>query len=132
MKKRNGANALVCEMLIVSLLFALSATVILRVFSAAYQESERAGAAERALCAAQNMAERFRAGDGFEAYLQETAVYEDGVWRVEGDGYTLETAFSDEETQAGVLRRAQVRALCGGETVATLPCARYESAEANQ
>ena len=78
------------------------------------------------------MAERFRAGDGFEAYLQETAVYEDGVWRVEGDGYTLEAALSDEETQAGALRRAQVRALCGGETVATLPCARYESAEANQ
>ena len=50
MKKRNGANALVCEMLIVSLLFALSATVVLRVFSASYQESERAGAAERALC----------------------------------------------------------------------------------
>ena len=49
MKKRNGANALVCEMLIVSLLFALSATVVLRVFSASYQESERAGAAERAL-----------------------------------------------------------------------------------
>ena len=124
MKKRNGANALVCEMLIVSLLFALSATVVLRVFSAAYQD--------RALCAAQNMAERFRVGDGFEAYLQETAIYEDGVWRVEGDGYTLEAALSDEETQAGVLRRAQVRALCGGETVATLPCARYESAEANQ
>ena len=55
------------------------------------------------------MAERFRAGDGFEAYLQETAVYEDGVWRVEGDGYTLEAALSDEETQAGALRRAQVQ-----------------------
>ena len=132
MKKRNGANALVCEMLIVSLLFALSATVVLRVFSAAYQESERAGAAERALCAAQNIAERFRAGEGIEAYLRETGEYADGAWRVEGDGYTIEVTLSREETQAGALQRAEVRALCGEETVAALPCARYESAEAGQ
>lgn len=132
MKKRNGANALLCEMLIVSLFFALSATVILRVFSAAHQESERAGRAEKALCAAQNMAERFRAGGELEAYLQENAVYEDGVWRTEGDGYTLEVTLSVEKTETGALRCADVRALCGEKTIATLPCARYESAEAKR
>lgn len=132
MRKRNGANALLCEMLIVSLFFALSATVVLRVFCAAHQESERAGRAERALCAAQNMAERFRAGGEMEAYLRENAVCEDGVWRAEGDGYTVEVTLSLEKTQAGALRRADVRALCGGETIVTLPCVRYESAEAKR
>ena len=130
MKKRNGANALVCEMLIVSLLFALSATVILRVFAAAYQESKRAGASETALCAAQNVAERFRAGEDIEAYLQETGTLVDGVWRIEGDGYTLETSLSSKETPCGMLKRAQVCAMCGTKTVVTLPCARFESAEA--
>ena len=132
MRKRNVTNALVCEMLIVSILFALSATVILRVFSTAYQESKRAGASEKALCAAQNVAERFHAGEDIEAYLQQTGEYEDGVWHIEGDGYTLEMTLCDEEMSSGVLHRAEVCAMCGTETVVTLPCARYESAEAIQ
>ena len=130
MKKRNGANALVCEMLIVSILFALSATVILRVFSTAYQESQHTGASEKALCAAQNVAERFRAGEDMEAYMEENGTYEDGTWRIECDGYTLEMQFSEEETASGVLHQTQVSAICGTDLVVTLPCARFESAEA--
>ena len=56
MGKSSRVNALLVEILLAILFFALAATVILRCFSAAYEQASRADARDRALAGAQNVA----------------------------------------------------------------------------
>ena len=56
MKKSNRANVLLMELMAAVLLFALSATVMIRIYAQAYEKSARSGVMDDALCEAQNLA----------------------------------------------------------------------------
>ena len=126
MEKKNRLNALMVEILLAVLFFALSATVILDCFATARRLSARAEAEGQALLAAQNLAEALYTGEKPDALLAEQGLlYRDGLWRQEGDGWNLTVALEQEHSTVGVLRAAEVRVFVEGEFVAALPCSRY-------
>ncbi len=132
----NGSGSqrtLLVEIMVAVLFFALCATVLMRTFAAAYAYSDRAGVESEALLAAQDLAESLYAAEDPEALLTEGGFTEaDGCWRREGAAYALEVELAEEDAPAGTLRLAQVRALRGETTVASLPCARYVPREARK
>ena len=136
MKKSNRANVLLMELMAAVLLFALSATVMIRIYAQAYEKSARAGVMDDALCEAQNLAERLYAAggtEGMQALLSgEGFAQEDGLWRREAERFALEVSLSQEKTGAGVLSEAEVRAESGGGTLFALPLARYTGGEAER
>lgn len=136
MKKSNRANVLLMELMAAVLLFALSATVMIRIYAQAYEKSAHAGVMDDALCEAQNLAERLYAAggtEGMQALLSgEGFAQEDGLWRREAERFALEVLLSQEKTGAGVLSEAEVRAESGGEALFALPLARYTGGEAER
>ena len=126
MKSNNHSNALLVELLIVVLFFMLAATVLLQVFSTARNMSARSGWITQALTEAQNVAERLYAAQAPEAELTQMGFdLRDGAWVLSGDDYSTLVTLSTEETQAGVLRRQEVRVIRDGEELLSLPGARY-------
>lgn len=112
--KTRTLNALLVEILMAMLFFALAATVILQVFVSARTESDRAAEFSGVLFAAQNLAD--------EAYLAD----DPGALTAQAGGCTLTVETAEEQTGAGILRRAKVVAVnASGETVLELPCTRY-------
>jgi len=126
MGKGNRMNALLVEILIAVLFFALSATVILETFVAAHGLSEEAGRQSNALADAQNWVGRIYAADDVPALLEEAGFAADaGVWTLDCGEYTLTVALAEETLSAGTLATAEVQAANGDETLITLPCSRY-------
>ena len=119
-------SALLVEIIIAVLFFALSATVILDVFATAYAQSTYAAACNAAMEEAQNCEEHIYASASPEQTLIEDGFVANGdTWTREGEGYTLYVELGQEETGAGMLRTAEIRAMRGERELLTLPCARY-------
>ena len=119
-------NALLVEIIIAVLFFALSATVILDVFATAYLQTTYADACNAAISDAQNVAARVYTGDDPETVLTaEGFVGEDNIWQREGEGYTLMVELTQTVTEAGHLRTAYVTAMRGEDAIVELPCSRY-------
>ena len=126
-------SALLVEIIIAVLFFALSATVILDVFATAYQQSAYAAACNEAMAEAQNYAERIYANDSPEEMLSADGfLAEDGVWVRRGTDYLLRVQFMEESMRAGVLREAQITATRGDKVLFTMPCARYMPEEVSR
>lgn len=130
MEKHNQLRSLLVEILIAVLFFALSATVLLEVFVGARGKSDRAAVTNEALFAAQNLADTLYCAEDAEALLAREGFTEreDG-WMRESGAYALTVTLDEEHFAGGALRRASVRAWYGGETILTLPCARYQPEE---
>lgn len=137
MKRASKSNALLLEVLIVVLFFALASTVLIRVFVGARSMSLRAGCETEAMMEAQNLAEQLYiagtpegvlTGEGFERT-------EEG-WQKENEeaGYTLTvTLRAEDNAGSGLLRRGTVMAYTeqAGERreLLRLDCTRYYSGE---
>ena len=130
MSRSGRTNALLVEIMLAALFFALSATVILRCFAAAREQANLADARDRALLQAQNAAAALYAAEDPEAALREMGFREDGGWTLEGDGWTLAVALGEEAAPAGALRMARIAASAGGEALFELPLAKYVAEEA--
>ena len=118
-------SALLVEIIIAVLFFALSATVILDVFATAYAQSTYAAACNAAMEDAQNCAEHLYASAAPEQTLSEDGFVANGdTWSRSGDGYVLYVELGQEAAGAGELRTAQIRALRGDKELLTLPVAR--------
>ncbi len=130
MEKHNQLRSLLVEILIAVLFFALSATVLLEVFVGAHGKSDRAAAMNGALFAAQNLADTLCCAEDAAALLAREGFTEreDG-WTRESGAYALTVTLGEERLAGGTMRRATVRAQYGGETILTLPCARYQPEE---
>ena len=130
MKSGNRSNALLVELLIVVLFFVLAAAVLLQVFSAARNMSEKSGWITRALTEAQNVAERMYAANAPEAELTHMGFDLRGdVWVLESGQYETQVRLSAEEMPFGVMRRQEVRVVAGDETLLSLPAARYQEVQ---
>ena len=121
-------SMLLVEIVIAVLFFALSATVILDVFAAAYTQSAAAGALSEATADAQDLAERLKAAPGpWDAALEAEgfSAGADGAYALERENYALRVALGAEETGAGTLYTATIDALRGDGAILSLEAARY-------
>lgn len=139
---RGRANAFLVEMIIVVLLFALSSTVVLMLFTKAHQRSEQSIALNESMLLLESAAEAIRAGkDANAAFL---SLYPgaqsnmDGFFvRVNALGepdmqgeYTLELSLSYEDGPVGRIENATLRAVKDGECSYTLSVVNYVPKEA--
>ena len=129
--KVNHLNALLVEIMMAVLFFALSAVVILELFAAAHAASGTARLSGDALNRVRNLTERICAADDAQALLQAEGFAEtEAGWQLETGGYVLAVELDFEETGAGALMRAEVAAVQDGRELVSLPCARYIPGEA--
>ena len=124
-------NALLMEILLAVLFFALSSAVILQLFVTGYDLSARADALDRAVNHARQISERLYAAENMPtALVQSDFEEENGVWRLAEQDYVLEATLEEEEMSAGRLCSANIVAYVEGETATALSCARYFAEEA--
>lgn len=129
MRSGSHSNALLVELLIVVIFFMIASTVLLEVFTASRNQTHRAGIITESLAEAQNVADQLFAAENAESLLTELGfVQQDENWLLEGEYYNLEASIRNEAGEAGVMRRQEVRAVTGGETLFTLPCSRWQEA----
>ena len=124
--KNDRANALLIEMLIVVLFFALACTVLVQVWGGAHKLSVRAGDRSSAIAEAQAVAEMLIASG--EDTLPETAegFTEEGDQWVKQVGNTLITVkLNMSETGFGRIREGTVSLTEQGEVLAELDISRY-------
>lgn len=123
-------NALLVEILMAVLFFALAAVVILELFTTGHSLSARADAMDRAVNHAQQISEQLYAADDMAQVLRQNGFDPaQDIWQLEGEGYALQVRVSAEETAAGEMRAAQITILVEGEEEISLPCARYVCGE---
>ena len=116
-------NALLVEIIIATLFFALSATVLLDVFATAYHQTTYAAACNAAMEEGQNIAARIYTSDNPEAVLEENGfLREDGIWQRESEDFTLQVDYSVVEGDTGELRKAQITAMREEQAILDLPC----------
>ena len=133
-------NALLVEIIVAVLFFALSATVILEVFATSYLQTTYADACNKAVAEAQNLAARLYVTDAPEALLESEGFTFDGsIWRhLEDDdnesdnNYVLQISLDIAQLEAGEMRSAVITALRGERTILEIPCAHYIPREVAQ
>lgn len=132
MSRSRNQNVLLVEIMIAVLFFALCSTVLLETFVTAREYSRRAGVYNEALVDLQDLAERLYAADDAAVLLEsEGFAFRDGAWLRADDEYAVEVTLDREETAAGELNAAQLRALYRDKAVVELPWAHYIPGEAN-
>ena len=130
MTKHNQLRALLVEILIAVLFFALSATTLLEVFVGAHTQSVRAEVTNEALFAAQNLADRLYSAEDAEALLtQDGFLKEENAWTLDCGAYALAVTLGEERAAGGAIRSAQVLAQYGEDTLLSLPSVRYTPEE---
>lgn len=137
MRKRNGSNVLLVEILLAVLFFMLSATVLVQVFAGSRSLTLRSGVETRALAEAQNVADALYASKDPDALLEGLDfISSHGAWSRDYGAFSLYVTLETEETDAGELRVGSVSgfytrrdpgaARQEDEQLFTLPCTRYE------
>lgn len=126
-------NALLVEIMMAVLFFALAAVIILELFAAGHGLGARADAVGRAVNHAQMISEQLYAADDMGAVLKQNGFgYVENCWHLHAGDYSLDVRVFSEETEAGILYTAEISACTdGGETV-ELPFARYAAGEVAQ
>ena len=125
--RSRSQNALLVEIMIAVLFFALCATVILETFVSAWDYSSHAGVHSRAQLEVQDLAERIYAAEDVQLVLEEAGFsMENGLWQQKTDEYRMEVELDVHAESAGELRTALIRVVCKDEKIiAELPSARY-------
>ncbi|MEL7609928.1 MAG: hypothetical protein AAGU74_10515 [Bacillota bacterium] len=139
---RGRANAFLIEMIIVVMLFALSSTVVLMLFTKAHQRSQQSIVLNESMLLLQSTAELIRAGSDakaafLSAYPEAQSAGDGFAVRVnvlgepeEQGEYMLELSLSYEEGPAGRIENATLRALRDGGCSYTLSVVNYVPKEA--
>ena len=125
--KVNHLNALLVEILMAVLFFALSAAVILQVFATAHDMGNRSGLQIAALNRAQNLSEQLYAAEDMDAMLAEARFEScgEGCWHLSEEQFTLLVRTGEEAAPAGTLLTATVSVAREDEILVELPCSRY-------
>ena len=128
MTQKRG-NALLAELMVVALFFALAAMVLAQVF-AADEQSRRAEALDEALAAGQELQEQLAGRDDLAAFLAERGYALSDAWTKDFGAFSLRVELTEEPHASGVLRAGSILAECGDETLLELPFADYLAQEA--
>ncbi|NLI21635.1 MAG: hypothetical protein GX418_08825 [Clostridiales bacterium] len=127
-------NALLIELVIALLFFALSQAIILRVFADAQTTNADARAMTRALAQAGNVAETLRVSEDAEATLrafgfqrrEDERAQAGGYALQSADGYLLTAAITRFSQPAGLLTTVRLSAWRDGAELFSLPAVRYQ------
>lgn len=119
MKKNQGMNALLIELVIVLFFFILSFTVLAQVYAHAYRTENRAALQSEALFEARNLSAKLRADGNPERYLSEKAEKTEDGYLLSFDGYQLRIACRPETTESGTYYHIEIDALNGGDSLWT-------------
>lgn len=131
MMKVRHVNALLMEILLAVLIFALASVVILNLFAAGHELSARADALDRGMNHARQVSERLYGSEDVPSALAECGFVQEGaLWRFTAENYTLEAELEREMQPAGVIWQANIRVCTSDGETFTLPCARYIAEEA--
>ena len=123
---KGNHHALLMEILIAVLFFALASTVILNTFATAHSQSRLAGITADALVQAQNLTEQLYAQQpgGEEEFLAEQGFVPDGEgWTLDCGDYVLIVTADDG------FSAAEMRAVSGESELLRLPYAKYSPIE---
>lgn len=116
MRESGRTKAMLCELVIVALFLALSAVALLRLFTVANAISHESAALTRATILAQDVLERFTAGE---------ALPEREEYAFDGETYVILCDIQTETAGVGTMEHCTVTVLSEGETVAELQTACY-------
>ena len=131
MSASKNQRALLMEIMIAVLFFALCASVLLQTFASAREYSRRAGLESETFLEAQSLAASLYAAQDMSAQLEALGFEETGaVWTRQAGDYRIEVELGAEKAPAGVLHTALVRMLRNESELAQLPVARYVPGEA--
>lgn len=130
--KGKHVNALLMEILMAVLLFALASVLILELFAAGYDLSARAERLDRAVNHARRISEQLYAAQDMRAVLAENGFEEqEAAWHFSAEDYALKVVLEAQDGAAGTLFRAEICVQAAGEEALTLPCVRYIGREAD-
>ena len=130
MKSGKNMNALLIEIMVAVLFFALCATVILEIFGHAKNVSMKSENSSDAVIYMQDVSERMYAAEDMTEVLTADGFEEaDGQWQLVCGEYTVNAVVTEEETEVGVIVSVTLRAETDGEVIAELPCVRYTGKE---
>ena len=129
MTQKRG-NALLAELMVVALFFALAAMVLAQVFAAADDQSRRAEALDEALASGQELQEQLAGQDDPSAFLAEQGYAFSDAWTKNFGAFSLRVELAEEPHASGVLRTGSILAERGDETLLELPFADYLAQEA--
>jgi len=128
--KAKHMNALLVEIMMAVLFFALSAAVILELFAAGHNLSRQAEVLGSAAVHAQTLSEQLYAAEDMPALLKGQGFgYAESSWAKNFDAYEIQVRLEEENTGAGEMQHALIRVLRDGEELVNLPCVRYVSGE---
>ena len=129
MKRNHTGNVLLVELLIVILFFMLGSIILVQVFGKAHEMNAYADTLAEAVSEVQSAADTLYAAgaEDLERTFAEMSFEEDGPgrWVRIGERYSLYAEASEEPSTYGIMRRMEVKAVAGEETLLTLPCSRY-------
>lgn len=132
MKRSHTGNVLLVELLIVILFFMLGSVILVQVFGKAHEMNTYADTLAEAVLEAQSAADTlYAAGEkDLERTLADMEFTEEspGMWVRPGERFSLYAAASEEPAGYGTMRRMEVKAVAGEETLLALPCSRYITA----
>lgn len=130
MKRAKSINALLIEIMIDVLFFALCSSVILEMFLFIRNMSSDVENRNSAMIDIQNIAEQMYATDDALFLLENEGFCVDrDVMRIERDGYSVIVRASEVETVGGVIFNAEITAMGRRGVIAQIPCARYIAGE---
>ena len=129
MTQKRG-NALLAELMVVALVFALAAMVLAPVFAAADDQSRRAEALDEALASGQELQEQLAGRDDPAAFLAKQGYAFSDAWTKDFGAFSLRVELAEEPHASGVLRTGSILAESGDETLLELPFADYLAQEA--
>lgn len=128
--KNNHHHALLIEIVISVLCFALASTVLVRTFAAARVISDKTVRQAAVLLEGQNLADSLYLSG--EAALLRDWYREGNTYAREQDGVVWIVSMEEEQEETGLFRKAVVTASYRGETLITLPCSRFLPGEGGQ
>ncbi len=126
MNKGKLLNALLVEIMIAVLFFALSATVILQCFMATRELENQTTLADEALYSVQDLAEMLYATENWEKTLSDFGLIKSNdSWVADQGAWQLEVLMYEEPHSSGVLRTANISAWADDEALIELLSTRY-------
>lgn len=126
MKKSNGMNALLMELVIVLFFFVLAFTVLSQIYAHAFLTEQKAALKSEALFEAQNVSACLRgAREPRDVLKKQGFELTEAGWQKDFDGFCLQVQVETDEKQTGVCYRAEVEALYQEQTLFVLPASVY-------
>jgi len=132
MKRSKGMNALLVEIMLAVLFFALCSAAIMEIFAYTKNVSVDSNIKSRAMIYIQDITEKMYTTKDMCVILKCNGfVFENGEWNLKRDGYDVSVQLSEEKAYCGTIVRAVITANGENGTIAQVPCVRYFSGEVN-